>query len=507
MIIGVEGSGKTTFVKQLKIASKKQQGTVVVSSSPTMGMDVSVEEFAGVKSFVYDLGGHEHFEQAYWKPLVGKADAIIYIINAAKVQSTLKRVKEHLKFIMETINQKEVPIIILSNKQDLKEAKSVDEVNEAIEFERLERDNPDLVMKNFPISAKTGENIGLAFDWLIDVLLTLYEVSMTRIYEVYIYHRESGLPYSYIFPLDESNRNIQETRATLVSGFNAALGSFSDELFQESISNILMIKDPTNPENSLKILNCKSDTTPLNCIIIADASATDDDLGHLARGILEQFIKENDWQGMASIGIITPVNIRSITSRALHDEKLSQTMVISSKELPSFHSHEIINQNEDVDATESSESVLDENDLMDAVKSDESPRQDMPLENNAMPMKMSGDTNDSTIDSTVKIPDVIELEEMFRQQEQPSDARVLISANPDNSLPSSRFRQESSDDLARTEIKTHPTSDADGSSLNGATKDELSMDLAGDEYYEAFQRLSILERIKEIERRRKRRRR
>ncbi len=472
VILGVEGSGKTTFVQQLKNINKSNLAASTIPTKPTMGMDVNVEDIAGIKSFIYDLGGQQQFEHVYWEPLTKKADAIIYVIDVS-MPSSFARVKEHLSFISKIAAQQNVPLLILANKRDKKEAVPFEQAREDLNINQMTTNYPDLKYEMFSTNAKTGHNIAKAMSWLVDALLSIHKITMTKkIYEVYIYHREIGLPLSYLFPLNETEteRKHLETRAALISGFNTALGSFSEELFSNTSNyNILHIKDPNNDEKNLKVVNYKCMEAPLNCIIIADGAADDEILKTLAQNIVIQFTKEINWREMISFGIINPLDIRPLVLRELQDENLTKVMEISSRPLQPFQ-------------------ITDDENNRDKIKN-MNPRlleEEMEASTPLTTHETTENLMNRSIDLPLKdLPDLSELE---------SDPQIeqLGDNKHENHINS-------------PEITTNQ--ERQGIPLKEETTDqqETMMDNQHeDDFFESFQKLSVLERVKLIEQKRRR---
>ena len=62
-IVGLENAGKTTLSVRLQTGKYHQ-------TLPTAGLDVEVVEMRGNIFQLFDLGGHQHFRQLFWKNYV-----------------------------------------------------------------------------------------------------------------------------------------------------------------------------------------------------------------------------------------------------------------------------------------------------------------------------------------------------------------------------------------------------------------------------------------------------
>ncbi len=153
-IIGLDGAGKTTIVKRIL----KSEFTL---SRPTFGVNIEVYKYRALEFIVYDLGGQTPLRESLWEKFIKSADGLVFVLDSAD--------KERFELASEEFNRAlsfndKAPILFISNKIDLENAASTDEVLDVIDFGELIR----LQRKyNFTrCSALTGAQLFESWDWL-----------------------------------------------------------------------------------------------------------------------------------------------------------------------------------------------------------------------------------------------------------------------------------------------------------------------------------------------------
>ena len=166
VVLGSSGAGKTTFIKFL------ESGKVVEEDSlTTLGIDVRKRSvsFDNWSISAIDVGGQELYQKVFWNLGLSQADAVVYLIDGTlRPSSTDDRYEVSLfsfEYMLELLPPVK-PIIILLNKQDLKELKplSIAEAMNLYPFRNLNNRSVNIV----PTSAKYGDGIETALSWLVD---------------------------------------------------------------------------------------------------------------------------------------------------------------------------------------------------------------------------------------------------------------------------------------------------------------------------------------------------
>lgn len=166
LTLGASGSGKTTFVQYLMTGK-------IVEQSPrtTLGIDIRKKPIYLEDNWtisIIDIGGQDVYRKTFWSIGIGQANAVIFLIDG-----TLKPTVDSDKFetsrfafdYMSEILPYDKPILILINKQDLKNLDPVSP-EEAIKLYDINRlDNR--ILKILPCSAKYGDGIINSLQWLL----------------------------------------------------------------------------------------------------------------------------------------------------------------------------------------------------------------------------------------------------------------------------------------------------------------------------------------------------
>ena len=171
VILGASGAGKTTLVRYLETGQP-----VMKDPRTTLGIDIRQNpiNIGGWSLSAIDVGGQELYRESLWSLGISQADAVIYVIDGT-VKSTIDTtVFEESKFnfdYMLSLVETHVPILILINKQDLKDQNPLT-TQEAIKL----YDITQLVGRSFnilPTSAKFGDGVEIAVLWLVDKIQEL----------------------------------------------------------------------------------------------------------------------------------------------------------------------------------------------------------------------------------------------------------------------------------------------------------------------------------------------
>lgn len=166
VVLGSSGAGKTTFIKYL------ESGKVVEEDSlTTLGIDVRKKAvtFDNWSISAIDVGGQELYQKVFWNLGLSQADAVVYLIDGTlKPASTDDRYEISLfsfEYMLELLPPVK-PMIILINKQDLKELKPLS-ISDAMELYPI-RNLSNRSVNIIATSAKFGDGVENALTWLID---------------------------------------------------------------------------------------------------------------------------------------------------------------------------------------------------------------------------------------------------------------------------------------------------------------------------------------------------
>ena len=157
IILGIQNAGKTTILYRLSLGQ-------LVQTTPTIGSNVEEISYNNVKLQAWDLGGQES-TRSVWDVYFVNTDAIIYVIDSH--DTNYDESKTQFYKLLENEALKDAVILIYANKQDLSGAKSVNDIIQIYELNKLK----DHVWNIQPCSAQTGEGLITGMKWLSDQLV------------------------------------------------------------------------------------------------------------------------------------------------------------------------------------------------------------------------------------------------------------------------------------------------------------------------------------------------
>ncbi|MHA1311558.1 MAG: Rab family GTPase [Candidatus Helarchaeota archaeon] len=171
IIIGDPGVGKTSLIhryveEKFESEYKATIGTNILKKQVIIN-DKGEDKIVDLT--IWDIAGQEkwkHYRHIYYRGSQG-----CFVVYDVSRPITFKNIKEvWIRDLFNYLESRDIPIILISNKNDLIELKRVSE-DEGIECSR------DIQALTFvQTSAKTGENVNKAFETMARALLIKYEV-------------------------------------------------------------------------------------------------------------------------------------------------------------------------------------------------------------------------------------------------------------------------------------------------------------------------------------------
>ena len=111
LILGIEGSGKTKLLYQLKYGKN-------VLTIPTLGFNVELIEVDDAKFLTFDLG---RFDTGSHKEFYEGTDIVMFVVDSAD-DSRFYEAKLRIHTVMDDSDLANAHLIVIANKQDLNEA-------------------------------------------------------------------------------------------------------------------------------------------------------------------------------------------------------------------------------------------------------------------------------------------------------------------------------------------------------------------------------------------------
>ena len=134
VMIGLDGAGKTTALYRMKLDQ-------YLNTVPTIGFNCeriagTIGRSSGLTFLVWDVGGQEKI-RPLWRSYTRCTDGIIFVLDSAN-HHMLEEAKMELHRTVSYQDNKDIPLLILANKQDLPRAISEEEIIEALELRSLQ---------------------------------------------------------------------------------------------------------------------------------------------------------------------------------------------------------------------------------------------------------------------------------------------------------------------------------------------------------------------------------
>ena len=131
VMIGLDGAGKTTILYRLK--HNKEARSIV----PTTAFNVeTISPHKNLKLLLWDTAGTD-ITRPLWKTYCRKADGIIFVVDSTDFKR-LDEAKVELEEVLNIKGSEGVPLLILANKQDLKDSVSPIILARKLELDSLE---------------------------------------------------------------------------------------------------------------------------------------------------------------------------------------------------------------------------------------------------------------------------------------------------------------------------------------------------------------------------------
>lgn len=202
LVLGLTGAGKTSLLFRLKTADFPPH------SPEDPEIDTFIHGGIHYRALNLDRPGTN------WDTYLTWAHAVIFIVDSS-IEAAIQRSGKALSRILELIAPG-TAFLILANKVDLPSIFPIAELIQKlglteIQYEALQE------LQIFPVSAKTGEGLAQAIDWLSHKLLELFSKRL-RIHDVYVYRADSGTHLGHAL-FSDTNEDPYEVTA-LYSALN-----------------------------------------------------------------------------------------------------------------------------------------------------------------------------------------------------------------------------------------------------------------------------------------------
>ncbi|NXP22756.1 ARL14 protein, partial [Scytalopus superciliaris] len=151
VMLGLDSAGKSTLLYKLRYKD-------VFLTIPTIGFNVDMIEIR--KDFIltfWDVGGQEKMRQA-WSSFLEDTDGLLYVVDSSD-KRRLEESRKEFELILKNESIKNVPVVMLANKQDLPGALNAEEITRKFKMKKYCSDRTWYVQ---PCCAITGEGLAEA---------------------------------------------------------------------------------------------------------------------------------------------------------------------------------------------------------------------------------------------------------------------------------------------------------------------------------------------------------
>ncbi|XP_062258958.1 ADP-ribosylation factor-like protein 6 isoform X4 [Platichthys flesus] len=157
LCLGLDNSGKTTIINQLKPANTQAQEIV-----PTIGFNIEKFKSSSLSFTVFDMSGQSRYRNL-WEHYYKESHAIIFVIDSGdKLRMVVAKEELDIFLNHEDIRSKRIPVLFFANKTDLRDAMSSVKVSQMLSLENI-RDKPWHICAS---NAIKGEGLQEGLDWL-----------------------------------------------------------------------------------------------------------------------------------------------------------------------------------------------------------------------------------------------------------------------------------------------------------------------------------------------------
>jgi len=163
VLLGLENSGKTTFLERLKTSHSKRRGLKPDQIIPTIGLNIGkLSNISGHRLFVCDIGGQL---RSLWAAYYTDCHGIIFLIDSSDKEK-LNNSLETFANVVKHTELEHVPILVLANKQDAEDRLAMNDLLDQFRGVVM-NDIEDRACRLQPLSALQGEGVEEAINWLV----------------------------------------------------------------------------------------------------------------------------------------------------------------------------------------------------------------------------------------------------------------------------------------------------------------------------------------------------
>ena len=154
--LGLDFAGKTTLIRRVI------DNTFEANTRRTLGLKVDEFSVDNMKLVCWDVGGQVYFREALWGSYINGCNAVVFVIDSSQSDRFPEAHDELWGLVLSNPNIKNIPLLILANKQDLPAAADSGKIALALELDKLKH----ISYAIFPCSARTGDKVLEGMEWI-----------------------------------------------------------------------------------------------------------------------------------------------------------------------------------------------------------------------------------------------------------------------------------------------------------------------------------------------------
>ncbi|XP_073485190.1 ADP-ribosylation factor-like protein 14 [Aquarana catesbeiana] len=152
LILGLDAAGKSTVLYKFKFKEP-------FSTIPTVGFNVEmIQTEKHLQLTIWDVGGQEKL-RSLWCYYFENTDGLVYVVDSTN-KETLDESKKEFQRILQNELIKNVPVVVLANKQDLPGALDAEEITRKFNMKKHCSDRDWYVQ---PCCALSGQGLAEGF--------------------------------------------------------------------------------------------------------------------------------------------------------------------------------------------------------------------------------------------------------------------------------------------------------------------------------------------------------
>ncbi|CAN0878895.1 ADP-ribosylation factor 1 [Linum grandiflorum] len=157
LMIGLDGSGKTTILYKLKIGE-------TVTTTPTIGFNVETVQYKNVSFSVWDVGG-QHKIRGLWRHYFHDVEGLVFVVDCND-RERIPEARNELHRVLSDVELRDSALLVFANKQDFPGTMTASEIAHKLGLHSLGQRQWFVQCS----SATSGEGLYEGLNWLSTII-------------------------------------------------------------------------------------------------------------------------------------------------------------------------------------------------------------------------------------------------------------------------------------------------------------------------------------------------